>query len=133
MKSRDPFIVNFYEGNNSACIDLNRVWEEMSSEYKGKVRVAKINLTEANNHKLEDELRISNYPEVRFYANGPKKADSFSLFEGLKKRTHLFEWINEKLNEKATSADIASLNKENYETLCKATKNTCIIAFLDGS
>lgn len=94
LKSREPFLINFYEGNNSACIDLNHVWEEVSSEYKGKIRVAKINLTEASNHNLEEQLRISSYPEVRFYANGPKKADSFSLFEGLKKRTHLFEWIN---------------------------------------
>lgn len=41
--------------------------------------------------------------------------------------------MNARLAEKATSADIAVLNKENYETLCKSTKNTCIIAFLDGT
>lgn len=98
LKAREPFLINFYEGNNSACIDLNRVWEEVSSEFKGKVKVAKINLTEASNHRLEEQLRISSYPEIRFYANGPKKADSFSLFEGLKKRTHIFEWIQEKLS-----------------------------------
>jgi len=37
------------------------------------------------------------------------------------------------LNEKATEANIEKLNKESYERLCKATKNTCIIVFLDGS
>ena len=37
------------------------------------------------------------------------------------------------MNEKVEKAEIPQLNKENYETLCKATKNTCIIVFLDGS
>ena len=37
------------------------------------------------------------------------------------------------MSEKVESADILPLNKENYETLCKGTKQTCIIAFLDGS
>lgn len=46
LKSREPFLINFYEANNSACIDLNREWELVSTELKGKVRVAKINLTE---------------------------------------------------------------------------------------
>lgn len=37
------------------------------------------------------------------------------------------------MNEKVEKAEIPALNKENYETLCKTTKNTCVIVFLDGS
>jgi protein disulfide-isomerase A6 len=133
LASRDPFLINFYESNNSACVGLNREWEQLSTDLKGRVKVAKINLTEADNHKLEDQLRLTKYPSVRFYRNGPKKIDDFSLFEGVHKKFSILEWVEEKLNEKASKADIASLTKDNYEVLCKATKNTCIIVFLDGS
>ena len=47
----------------------------MSTELKGKVKVAKINLTESDNHKLEEDLKISNYPTIRFYKTGPKKVN----------------------------------------------------------
>lgn len=133
LKSREPFLINFYESNNSACIDLNKEWELISTELKGKVRVAKINLTETDNHKLEDQIKISKYPSIRFYKNGPKKVESYSQYEGVNKKFSILEWVNGRLSEKATQADIAVLNKQTYETLCKATKNTCIIVFLDGS
>lgn len=74
-KSRDPFLINFYESNNSHCMQLNKEWELVSTELKGRVKVAKINLTEAQNHKLEDQIKLSRYPSVRFYRNGPKKVD----------------------------------------------------------
>ena len=47
LNSREPFLINFYEANNSACIGLNKDWEIVSTELKGKVRVAKINITES--------------------------------------------------------------------------------------
>lgn len=109
--SRDPFLINFYEGNNSHCIELNREWELVSTELKGKVKVAKINLTEADNHKLEDQIKLSRYPSVRFYKNGPKKVNEFSLYDGVHKKFSILEWVNARLNEKASKAEIAPLNK----------------------
>lgn len=133
LKSREPFLINFYESNNTACIDLNKEWELVSTELKGKVRVAKINITETENHRLEEQLRLTKYPSIRFYKNGPKKVEEFTQYEGVNKKFSILEWVSARLAEKATTADIAVLNKQNYETLCKATKNTCIIVFLDGS
>lgn len=43
----------------------------VSTEYKGKVKVAKINVTE--NEGLEEQLKLVKFPSVRFYKNGPKK------------------------------------------------------------
>jgi len=105
----------------------------VSTELKGKVRVAKINITEAENHRLEDQLRLTKYPSIRFYRNGPKKVEEFSQYEGVNKKFSILEWVNVRFAEKATQVDIAVLNRESYETLCKSTKNTCIIVFLDGS
>ena len=133
LKSRDPFLVNFYEANNSACVDLNREWELVSTALKGKVKVAKINMTEGNNHRLEDQVKLTRFPSIHFYRDGPKKVSDYSLYEGVHKKFSILEWVEERLAEKAETTDIASLNKENFQTLCKTTKNTCIIVFLDGS
>jgi len=73
------------------------------------------------------------YPTIRYYKNGPKKVNEYTEYEGIRKKFSILEWINERLNEKVENADITPLNKENYETYCKSTKNTCIIVFLDGS
>jgi hypothetical protein len=82
---------------------------------------------------LEDQIKIARYPSIRFYKNGPKKVEDYTQYEGINKKFSILEWVNARLNEKATQADIAVLNKQNYETLCKSTKNTCIIVFLDGT
>ncbi len=47
LKAREAFIINFYEANCSACIELNKEWESVATSLKGKVKVAKINMTEA--------------------------------------------------------------------------------------
>lgn len=75
-------------------MDLNREWELLSTELKGRVRVAKINITEAQNQKLEDELRIERYPTVRFYKTGPKKINEYSEYDGIRKKFSILEWIN---------------------------------------
>lgn len=97
------------------------------------MRVAKINISEAQNHNLEEELRITRYPTIRFYKTGPKKTNEFTEYDGVRKKFSILEWINERISEKVSSTDILPLNRENYETLCKTTKNTCIIVFVDGS
>jgi hypothetical protein len=90
---------------------LNREWELLSTELKGKVRVAKINLTETENHKLEDQIKISKYPSIRFYKNGPKKVEEYTQYEGINKKFSILEWVTARLSEKATQADIAVLSK----------------------
>ena len=126
-------MINFYEGNCSACIDLNKEWEAISTELKGKVKVAKINLTEADNHKFEEELKITKFPTIRFYKTGTKKVSEFSEYEGVGKKFSIMEWLNKKLSEKVEKTDILPLNKDNFQSLCKTTKHTCVILFLDGS
>ena len=58
----------------------------MSTELKGKVRVAKINMTEEGNDQLEDQLKIEKYPSIRFYKTGPKKVPEFGEYDGIRKK-----------------------------------------------
>ena len=60
--------------------------------------MAKINITESNNHELEEELKISKYPTIRFYKNGPKKTNDYTEYDGVRKKFTILEWVNEKLN-----------------------------------
>jgi hypothetical protein len=47
LKAREAFFINFYEANCSSCIDLNKEWESVATSLKGKAKIAKINMTEA--------------------------------------------------------------------------------------
>ena len=98
LKARDAYFVNFYEANCSACIDLNREWEGVSTELKGRARVAKLNISEDGNEVLEESIKLENYPSVRFYPAGNKNVDEYTEFTGLKKKFSLLEWANLKLS-----------------------------------
>jgi len=54
----------------------------------------------------------------------------FAQFEGVHRKFSIKEWAVAKMSEKIEKANIPELNKENYETLCKTTKATCVIFFL---
>lgn len=45
----------------------------MSTELKGKLKVGKLNITET--HELEEDLKLTKYPSVRFYKTGTKKIE----------------------------------------------------------
>lgn len=79
---------------------------------------------------LEEQVKISKYPSIRFYPGGTKKVDSFADFDGVKKKFSILEWTNNKLSLQESVIEIAELNKQNYKTLCKDSKSTCIIAFV---
>lgn len=70
---------------------------------------------------------------MRFYKTGTKKISEFSEYTGVEKKFSILEWLNEKVNEKVEKTDLLPLNKDNYQTLCKSTKHTCVILFLDGN
>ena len=58
----------------------------MSTELKGKVRVAKINMTEEGNDQLEEQFKIEKFPSIRFYKTGPKKVTEFGEYDGIRKK-----------------------------------------------
>lgn len=92
--------MNFYEANCSDCISLNAEWEAISTELKGRAKVAKLNITEEGNEALEEQIKLENYPSVRFYPVGNKNVDEFSEFTGIRKKFSILEWANSKLSEK---------------------------------
>lgn len=99
---------------------------------KGRARVAKLNISEEGNEILEESIKLENYPSIRFYPAGNKNVDEYTEFTGLKKKFSILDWANLKLSEVKDTVDIPELNKQNYETLCKATKSTCVILFVEN-
>jgi hypothetical protein len=96
---------------------------------KGKAKIAKLNITDAES--LESDLQFSRFPVIRFYPVGTKKLDTYFQFSGVQKKFSILEWANIQLSIKEASIDIPELNKENYKTMCKDSKSTCIIAFVE--
>ena len=48
LKERIPVLMNVYEANCSACIEMNKEWEVIGTAYKGSVKVIKINITDSH-------------------------------------------------------------------------------------
>jgi protein disulfide-isomerase A6 len=130
LKEREPYFINFYEANCSACIELNREWEAVATALKGMAKVCKLNISEAL--KLESQIKLESYPSVRYYPAGSKKVDSYEEFKGVKKRFSIIEWAKGRLSEKKSTVELTELNKANYRTMCKESKSTCIIVFAEN-
>ncbi len=47
---------------------------------------------------LEEQVKLSKYPAIRFYPGGTKKVESFAEFDGVKKKFSILEWTNSKLS-----------------------------------
>jgi len=105
MKSREPYAVNIYIANCSACIELNKEWEAVSSDLKGKVKVAKLNLTEHS--ELEEIFQLKEFPVVKFFPGGVKKLESAVDFTGVKKKFTLIEWILKNNDKQSNNNDLA--------------------------
>lgn len=102
----------------------------MSAELKGKIKVAKVNLTEHS--ELEQLFELKDFPVVRFYPGGIKKLDNFVDFSGTKKKFTLIEWILKSNDKQGSNNDLAELRAEDYKAVCKEGKGTCVIFFLEG-
>ncbi len=68
LKSEIPVIVDFWADWCMPCHMLEPVIEEIADEYKGKVKVGKLNLDE--NQELGSKYSIMSIPAVLFFKNG---------------------------------------------------------------
>ena len=68
LKSSQPALVDFWAPWCGPCRAIAPVLDELAEEYKGKVRVAKINVDE--NRKLAGDHGIQTLPTVVLFKDG---------------------------------------------------------------
>lgn len=68
LRSKRPLIIDLWAEWCAPCRMLTPVMEEVSSDYKGRVDVAKINVDE--HPELATELSVMNIPTLIFFKGG---------------------------------------------------------------
>lgn len=79
IKSDIPVLVDFWAAWCGPCRAIAPVVEQLSTEYAGKVKVAKVNVDE--NRELAQKYGVMSIPTIIFFKNG-EKTDQVIGFTG---------------------------------------------------
>jgi thioredoxin 1 len=88
LQSKEPVVVDFWAEWCGPCRMIGRSLEELSNEYAGKVKVAKLNVDE--NPELAAQLGVRSIPTLMMFKGG-QIADAKI---GALPKTALASWFN---------------------------------------
>jgi len=91
LESSLPVVVDFWAAWCGPCQMFAPIFEEVSKEYEGRVKFAKLNVEEAP--LTADEFQIQSIPTIKIFQNGQEKASRL----GAMTAEDLRNWIDEVL------------------------------------
>ena len=71
LESKIPVLVDFYANWCGPCKMMAPILDEISEEFEGKIKVAKVDVD--NNPALSSEYKIMSIPNMILFENGSKK------------------------------------------------------------
>jgi thioredoxin 1 len=88
LKSNEPVVVDFWAEWCGPCRMIGPSLEEIASEMKGKVKIAKLNIDE--NPAVAEKLGIRSIPTLMMFKDGKLSAQK----TGAAPKSELVRWIN---------------------------------------
>ncbi len=64
----EKVLVDFYAPWCGPCLKMKPLFDEITTEYRGKIKVVRLNIDE--NKHLAKELQVTNIPMIKIYNNG---------------------------------------------------------------
>ncbi len=71
LESKIPVLVDFYADWCGPCKMMSPILDEISQEFEGKIKIAKVNVDD--NPDLSSEYKIMSIPNMILFENGVKK------------------------------------------------------------
>jgi thioredoxin 1 len=88
LKSNEPVVVDFWAEWCGPCRMIGPSLEEIASEMKGKVKIAKLNVDE--NPGIAGKLGVRSIPTLMMFKDGKLSAQK----TGAAPKSELLRWIN---------------------------------------
>ena len=91
LESTTPVLVDFWAEWCAPCKAISAVLEEISKEFKGRLKVVKLNIDD--NPKTPDQYGVRGIPYLLIFQNGQVRAEKI----GAANKSQLQAWVEESL------------------------------------
>ncbi|MEA3278449.1 MAG: thioredoxin domain-containing protein [Pseudomonadota bacterium] len=98
---KGPIMVDFWADWCAPCHALSPHLERAINEYKGAIRLAKVEVDEGDNMKLAGHYRLRGFPTVILFQEGEERG----RFSGSRSTHQLRDWIQEHLQAEVAAIE----------------------------
>eukprot|EP01067_Filipodium_phascolosomae_P009137 Filipodium_phascolosomae@DN8065_c0_g1_i1.p1 len=121
---KGAWFIEFYAPWCGHCKALAPTWEQVATQLKGKVNVAKVDATVET--QLAQRFKIEGFPTLKFFPGGKKSLDTVQTYNGPRSAQDIMDYASAFYSESLTAEHLGS--QEQFEAQCE--KGVCAIAFL---